>query len=57
MTASGENTEEIFSSPTLYYLGHKPTFPGEREQIKTTRERERQGMAEKVISILCNFFQ
>lgn len=44
------------SSSTLYYLGHKPTFPGEREQIKNISEREGQGTAKRVVHIICIIF-
>lgn len=38
----GEILRKYSSPSTLYFLGHKPIFPGEREQIKNIREKERQ---------------
>lgn len=52
----GETPRTYSSLSTLYYVGHKPTFRGEGEQIKNIRERERQGTAERLVHILCNFF-
>lgn len=36
----GETPRTYSSLSTLYYIGHKPTFCGEREQIKNIRERK-----------------